>query len=72
MKVTMLMIEQYIFKPRQTIFFETVYYILKYIYFDIVERSLAMGPSIYDVHTEGVDACGQGGVQPHVDVHTEN
>ena len=38
------------------------------------------GPSIYDVHTEGegggqaqVDACGRGrGVQPHVDVHTEN
>ena len=38
---------------------------------------LHMGPSIYDVHTEGdqaqVDACGQGeGVKPHVDVHTEN
>src|SRR6218665_1345129 len=37
------------------------------------------GPSIYDVHTEGgggqaqVDACGWGeGVQPHVDIHTEN
>src|SRR6218665_4200498 len=37
------------------------------------------GPSIYDVHTEGggdqaqVDACGRGrGVQPHVDIHTEN
>jgi len=39
------------------------------------------GPSIYDidVHTEGgggqaqVDACGWGrGVQPHVDVYTEN
>ena len=38
---------------------------------------LTKGPSIYDVHTEGgqaqVDACGRGeGVQPHVDVHTEN
>ena len=38
-----------------------------------------MGPSIYDVHTEGgggqaqVDACGRReGVQAHVDVHTEN
>ena len=35
------------------------------------------GPSIYDVHTEGgqaqVNACGrEEGVQPHVDVHTEN
>ena len=37
------------------------------------------GPSFYDVHTEGeggqaqVDECGRGeGVQPHVDVHTEN
>ena len=38
---------------------------------------ITKGPSIYDVHTEGggdqaqVDACGRG-VQPHVDVHTEN
>ena len=39
----------------------------------------AVRPSIYDVHTEGggdqaqVDACGRGkGVQPHVDVHTED
>src|SRR6218665_4228243 len=38
-----------------------------------------LGPSIYDVHTEGeggpaqVDTCGQGeGVKPHVVVHTEN
>ena len=35
-----------------------------------------MGPSIYDVHTEGVRLrwthVDGGGVQPHVDVHTEN
>ena len=38
-----------------------------------------IGPSIYDVHTEGgggqaqVDACGRGtGVKPHVGVHTGN
>jgi len=33
------------------------------------------GPSIYDIHTEGeaqVDACGRGGVKPHVVVDTEN
>jgi len=37
------------------------------------------GPSIYDVHTEGGRGSGSGGrmwtgegVQPHVDVHTEN
>ena len=42
-------------------------------------RRVYRGPSIYDVHTEGegsqdqVDACGRGrGIQPHVDVHTEN
>jgi len=39
--------------------------------------SSLLGPSIYDVHTEGaqaqVDVCGQGeGVKPRVDVHTEN
>ena len=38
---------------------------------------LGMGPSIYDVHTEGVrlrwtHVDGGRGVQPHVDVHTEN
>jgi len=34
----------------------------------------AKGPSIYDVHTEGVKLrwTGEGEVQPHVDVHTEN
>ena len=33
-----------------------------------------MGPSIYDVHTKGGGGQAQvdGGVQPHVDVHTEN
>ena len=38
-----------------------------------------MGPSIYDVHTEGEEGRlrwthvdGERGVQPHVDVHTEN
>jgi len=41
--------------------------------------SLNKGTSIYDVHTEGVGGSGsgermwtEGGVQPHVDVHTEN
>ena len=33
------------------------------------------GPSIYDVHTEGQGVRLRwtgGGVQPHVDIHTEN
>ena len=37
------------------------------------------GPSIYDVHTKGARGSGSGGrmwmgegVNPHVDVHTEN
>jgi len=43
-----------------------------------LQLNFGLGPSIYDVHTEGgggqaqVYACGRGeGVQPHVDVHTE-
>ena len=42
-----------------------------------LENTYRKGPSIYDVHTEGVrlrwtHVDGGEGVQPHVDVHIEN
>ena len=45
----------------------------------LISIKASKGPSIYDVHTEGGVESGSGGrmwtgggVQPHVDVHTEN
>jgi len=48
--------------------------------FDTTVERTVKGPSIYDVHTEGrggtrlrwTHVDGGSGVQPHVDVHTEN